>query len=118
MRESLRVFTELGQGEIFIPLARTGHSPLSLDGCPLLEYGEGLSYSGPMPGPHPAVSPASLWAERKMAPSPEEGLRSAGLFFMVAADGGRAVSLPELCMCVGGGSIEDREDRALESWAQ
>lgn len=35
-----------------------------------------------------------------MAPSPEEGLRSAGLFFMVAADGGRAVSLPELCMCV------------------
>lgn len=49
--------------------------------------------------------------ERKMAPLPEEGLRSAGLLFMVAADGGRAVSLPGVCVSEGG--VASRTGRTM-----
>lgn len=31
---------------------------------------------------------------------------------------GQCPSLSCVCVCGGGGGIEDREDRALESWAQ
>lgn len=54
--------------------------------------------------------------ERKMAPSPEEGLRSAGLLYLVAADGGG--QCPSLG-CVGWGEVvaalRTREDKALYS---
>lgn len=111
VRASLRALAELGQvGFLFLWLEQDIHlsSLMAAPAC-----GEGLSYSGPMPGHHPAVSSASLWAEGgRWRPCPRKGLRSAGLLFMVADGGGQCPSL--VCVCVGGGGgIEDRKDNAL-----
>lgn len=100
VRESLRALAELGQvGFLFLWLEQDIHLS-ALMAAPCLWGGPELFWAYAW-APSSCLLCQPVGRGRKMAPLPEEGLRSAGLLFMVAEDGGRAVSLPGVCVCGG-----------------